>query len=84
MKTNNGHLFPRFQPMIARHQGVVLIGFCRNDYAKSKTCSGSNTRRCFTSGRDNFSRTEQLLLKASSPAPEFLMWGTCFASQDLR
>src|ERR1700722_3311187 len=27
----------------------------------------------FTSGRDNFLRMEQPLLKASSPAPEFLM-----------
>jgi hypothetical protein len=27
MEINNGHLFPRLQPMIARHQSVVLIGF---------------------------------------------------------
>src|SRR5689334_613723 len=27
MKADNGHLFPRLQPMIARHQSVVLVGF---------------------------------------------------------
>ena len=27
MEINNGHLFPRLQPMITRHQSVVLIGF---------------------------------------------------------
>ena len=27
MESNNGHLFPRLQPMIAWHQSVVLIGF---------------------------------------------------------
>ena len=27
MEADNGHLFPRLQPMIARHQSVVLVGF---------------------------------------------------------
>jgi hypothetical protein len=27
MEINHGHLFPGLQPMIARHQSVVLIGF---------------------------------------------------------
>src|SRR5262249_31668431 len=27
MKVDNCHLFPRFQPMIARHKSVMLVGF---------------------------------------------------------
>jgi hypothetical protein len=33
--------------------------------------STTSTQRCFTSGRDSFLRTEQPLLKASSPARNF-------------
>src|SRR5271166_5633450 len=27
MEADNGHLFPRLQPMIARHQSVMFVGF---------------------------------------------------------
>jgi hypothetical protein len=54
-------------------QKVAILRFFTNIWSKAKLfriCARStaSNRWCFTSGRDNFSRTEQPLLKASGPA----------------